>query len=66
MVGALRREKMADNALQNLVAEIEHMNRLVRLVTTSSYINFYINFFHYFKYFFIIHYYKVNSILCVS
>lgn len=62
MVGALRREKMADNALQNLVAEIEHMNRLVRLVTTSSYINF----FHYFKYFFIIRYYKVNSILCVS
>lgn len=62
MVGALRREKMADNALQNLVAEIEHMNRLVRLVTTSSYIIF----FHYFKYFFIIRYYKVNSILCVS
>lgn len=62
LVGALRREKMADNALQNLVAEIEHMNRLVRLVTTSSYINF----FHYFIYFFIICYYKVNSILCVS
>lgn len=41
LVGALRREKMADNALQNLVAEIEHMNRLVRLVTTSSYINFF-------------------------
>ncbi|PRQ39572.1 putative plus-end-directed kinesin ATPase [Rosa chinensis] len=30
LVGALRREKMADNALQNLVAEIEHMNHLAR------------------------------------
>ncbi|XP_050372198.1 kinesin-like protein KIN-12C [Argentina anserina] len=28
LVGALRREKVADDALQNLVAEIEHMNCL--------------------------------------
>lgn len=38
LVGALRREKMADNAVQKLVAEIEDMNRLVRIVGTSSYL----------------------------
>lgn len=37
LVGALRREKMAEHEVQKLVPEIEHMNNLV-CFATSSYI----------------------------
>lgn len=40
LLGALRREKMAEAVIQKLEAEIEHMNRLVCLGLASDSIVF--------------------------
>lgn len=40
LVGALRREKLAENSARRLEAEIEHMNRLVCLIITTRSILF--------------------------
>lgn len=40
LLGALRREKMAETAVLKLETEIEHTNRLVRLIIASNSIIF--------------------------